>query len=126
MDENYKKVINPFTQYLQAKNKLTEAERKMADTYIESESDSATQFTTEMYNFTLKMYRDFNVDSIAETSLKQQIIMWKENARFISRLDNLLRINMYDKKVLTGDQIKAEKARHKLVSSKINPQLQLI
>ena len=126
LDENYKKVINPFTQYMQAKNKLSEAERKMADTYIESDSDPGANFTMDMYNFTMKMYKDFSVDHIAENSLKQQIIMWKENTKFISRLDNLLRINMYDKSVLHTEEIKTEKRLHKQVSGKINPQLQII
>jgi hypothetical protein len=49
--------------------------------------------------------------------------MWKENESLMSRIENILKINCYDKTILQREEISNEKAEFRRLTKLIEPQI---
>ena len=72
------------------------------------------------------MFKDFEVKTQKEKTKRQQVLLWKENQKLFSRLENIFRINMYDKNILQNEQIRIERNQIRQISKELGIQIQKI
>lgn len=98
---------------------MTALERKMADFYLESESGEEEMIGDEIQEFITNMFKDFETKTKKEKTRRQQVLLWKENQKLFSRLENIFRINMYDKNILQNDSIRMERNQIRQISKEL-------
>lgn len=128
LDEHVCNVIDPRKNYVggQAvlkKKKMTDIEKKLAETYVDE--DSSEDSEEDMVDkYVAQQFKDFTTDDIKEKTIKQHIFLWKENEKLMNRVDNILKINTYDKQILQRDVIRDEKAEFRRIAKILLPQIQ--
>ena len=101
---------------------MTEVEKKLADAYVDEDSSDISE-DDEIDKYVEEQFKDFNTEDITDKNIKQHIFLWKENESLMNRIDNILKINTYDKTVLDNSDIKKEKAEFRRVAKILLPQI---
>lgn len=98
---------------------MNPVERKLANFYLPTENDDdeeGEEDDDELVKYINQIYKGFEVDNLENNTLKQQILLWSENRSVMSRLENIIRINVYDKSCMQSDIIKDEKIQIRKLS----------
>ena len=61
------------------------------------------------------MFRDFKVYKLHEKAEKEKAHLYKEHSHTFKRFENILKANMYDKRLLTDKNIRSERQRLKII-----------
>ena len=127
LEEHISNVIDPRRNYVgglrkNEKKKMSEIEKKLAETYVE-EDESEQSEEDEIDKYIEERFRDFSTEDIENKKIKQHIYLWKENPMLMQRIDNIFKINTYDKIALESDEIRKEKAEFRRVAKLLLPQI---
>ena len=127
LDEHINNIIDPRKGFVggqkkNVKKKLTEVEKKLADAYVDEDSSDVSE-DDEIDKYVEEQFKDFNTEDITDKNIKQHIFLWKENESLMNRIDNILKINTYDKTVLDSSDIRKEKAEFRRVAKILLPQI---
>ena len=101
---------------------MSEVEKKLAETYVDEESSDISE-DDEVDKYIEERFKDFSTEDIESKRVKQHIFLWKENQQLMNRIDNILKINTYDKTSLESDEIKKEKAEFRRVAKLLLPMI---
>jgi hypothetical protein len=107
---------------------MNSIERKLANFYIPTENDEDEDQSDddEIVKYIRQIYKGFDVENIENNILKQQVLMWSENRPLMSRLENIIRINAYDKSCTQSEIIREEKLQIRKISKMMEHQLKEI
>lgn len=99
---------------------MSDVEKKLAETYVDEDSSEISE-DDQVDRYIMEQFKDFNTTSITDKFIKQHIFLWKENEALMNRIDNILKINTYDKKVLDNSEVRKEKAEFRRVAKILLP-----
>ena len=93
----------------------------MANEYVEEGSDDDEEeeqlkdSNIAYEQFCNKMFRDFKVYKLQEKVEKEKAHLFMHNICTFKKFENVLKANIYDKRIITSKNIRAERQRLKLV-----------